>query len=165
MHQRLSSGKAYLQALFHPTPLDLSNPQAANGSATLTASGAIEPASGMIVAKSFPQTGNDMTSKSHNATNDDLPRGFSHILIPSDSGSGGRQMRKLLQRSGVTVERESEFTDDRGVKYSVFSLCVQDVRMILYELAKNGMQERLRGINAEPATKRTCHPENSNSSL
>jgi hypothetical protein len=88
----------------------------------------------------------------------ELPRGLSHILVPALSRGTGSQVPNLLEEKDIAIERTFELTDERGMTYTVYSVQMSDVSQIIYELAKNGVQGGVRGINADPTTRSSpCH--------
>jgi len=78
---------------------------------------------------------------------ENLPHGWSHILIEVPAEGLRFDPRGYLHGKGVSVEKETLCTDDEGRTWLILSLAVSEIGKLILELIEKGLSGNVRGIN------------------
>jgi hypothetical protein len=76
-----------------------------------------------------------------------LPPGLSHILIEIPERGLIFDPRAYLEDKGVSIESQIVHADDKGRKWLIVSLMMEDIRKLILELIEKGLAGNIRGIN------------------
>ena len=78
-----------------------------------------------------------------------LDRRFSHLIVRVDRPDLPGRMREYLEQRGVTVVRQTTFSDESNEGWAVFSMQGESTSPLVLELIEYGFPQSIRGIDAQ----------------